>query len=91
MIQIPYDIPIETARATMVATADALPVALDEPRPVVHFVRLADSGIELQLSVWTVRENFVELRNGLPGRVLADLTAAGIEVPFPHRVVLDGD
>jgi small-conductance mechanosensitive channel len=47
-----------------------------------------DSGVELQFSVWALREQFLQMRTSMHRDVKRAFEAAGIEVPYPHREVL---
>ncbi|MBI2377354.1 MAG: mechanosensitive ion channel family protein [Deltaproteobacteria bacterium] len=64
------------------------PVCLDDPKPLVIFQGFMDSGIDVQLSVWAVREKYLELRNSIAKDVLEAFRAESIEIPYPKRVLL---
>lgn len=83
-VSVAYKEDLDRVKRTLEATSDANPLSLEEPKPQLFFLAFGDSGIELQYSVWTLRENFIELRNGLPMEVKKAFDAAGIEIPFPH-------
>lgn len=83
-VSVAYKEDLDQVKKTLEAVSDANPLSLEEPKPQLFFLAFGDSGIELQYSVWTVRENFMELRNGLPMEVKKAFDAAGIEIPFPH-------
>lgn len=89
-IGIAYKEDIEKARTLLIKTADDYPLSLDQPRPLVIFQGFGDSSLNLQFSVWTTRENFLELRNTIPERVRKAFLEAGIEIPFPHRSLYAG-
>lgn len=81
-----FESPLSALEARLVATADALPLCLDEPRPVFQVLGFGEAGVEVQFSVWTARENFVATRTQLYIEVHQALRAAGIEPGFPRRV-----
>ncbi len=89
-IGIAYKEDIDKARAVMIKTADEYPLSLDQPRPIVIFLGFGDSSLNLQFSVWTTRENYLELRNNIPERLRKAFADAGIEIPFPHRSLYAG-
>lgn len=60
---------------------------LDEPEPRVLFLGYGESGMQLQLSAWSAKEDFVDFRYALAESVKRALDAAGIEVPLPQRVI----
>ena len=89
-IQVAYKEDQQRVREVLVRLVDEDPRCLEEPRPQVFFQDFADSGINLQLSVWALQANFFEVKNTLPDAILEAFQEAGIEIPFPHRrVILD--
>ncbi len=70
--------------------ADQYELCLNQPKPIVIFQSFGDSSVNLQLSAWSTRANFLELRNRLPERIKAAFDEAGIEIPFPHRTLFAG-
>lgn len=89
-ISIAYKEDIDKARTVMIDVADALPICLDEPRPIVIFLGFGESSLDMQFSVWATRENYLELRNTIPERLRKAFLEAGIEIPFPHRSLYAG-
>ncbi len=89
-IGIAYKEDIDKAREVMINTADAYPLCLDQPRPLVIFQGFGDSSLNLQFSVWATRENFLEVRNTIPERLRKAFADAEIEIPFPHRSLYAG-
>lgn len=61
---------------------------LDNPPPLFIVKDLADSAIELQLSVWSAREDYIESKNQLIRGVLRVFKENSISIPFPHRVIV---
>lgn len=63
--------------------------AIEEtPEPRIYLLEFGNSALEFELRVYTVhpfRENRV--RNEVNRRVYKRFNAAGIEIPFPQRVV----
>ncbi|GJM44497.1 MAG: mechanosensitive ion channel protein MscS [Gemmatimonadota bacterium] len=70
--------------------ADLNPLCLDEPKPLFIISAFGDSALEMQFSVWTKRENFLEMRNSLWRDIKVAFDAAGVEIPFPHVSVYAG-
>lgn len=89
-IGIAYKEDLDRAREVMIAVADSIPICLYEPRPLVIFQGFGDSALNLQFSVWSTRENFLELRNTIPERIRKAFDEHGIEIPFPHRSLYAG-
>lgn len=78
---------IAQVRQLMLQVADNNPLCLDEPAPMFLFLGFGDSALNIQLSVWSKRENFRDLRNSLQEEIKQAFDLAGIEIPFPQRTV----
>jgi small-conductance mechanosensitive channel len=87
-IQVAYKEDQKRVREILTEVVDANPRCLEEPRPQIFFKDFADSGVNLQLSFWTAQGNYIEVKNTLPGVLLDRLREADIEIPFPHRKIL---
>jgi small-conductance mechanosensitive channel len=90
MIGVAYKEEISKVRAVLFGVADRNPLCLDSPRPLFIFLNYGDSALELQFSVWTVKENFLTLKNSIQEEIKAAFDEAGIEIPFPHRTLYTG-
>lgn len=91
-VQVSYDTDLEQAEALMLEAANShLRVIRDEPDnpPRVYLKEFADNGILLELAVWirdpTAGQN--NLRSDINWAIWRHFKAAGIEIPFPQRVV----
>ena len=67
--------------------ATANPTCLEEPKPIVIFLGFNESGVEVQLSAWALRENFLGMRNQLHKDVASALRESGIAFAYPRRRV----
>jgi len=56
-----------------------------EPEPSCLFVDLGDSSLDFQLRAWTAGSAYVRVASDLRFAIVAKLTVAGIEIPFPQR------
>ena len=74
----------------LIEVADAYEHCLDHPRPLIIFQGFGESSMDLQFSIWTARENYLNVRNEMPARVKDAIDIAGIEIPFPHRTLYTG-
>lgn len=91
-LQVSYDTDLEQAQALMLEAARSQNrVILDEPDnlPRVFLKEFADNGILLELSVWIrdLKEGQNNLRSDINWAIWRRFKAAGIEIPFPQRVV----
>ncbi len=67
------------------------PVCLVDPKPQMIFQGFADSSLNIQFSVWSARENFLEMRNTIPQQIRDRFAADGIEIPYPRRTLTGSD
>jgi small-conductance mechanosensitive channel len=86
-----YKEDIERVRRVLTEVAAANPLCLEEPPPLFIFLGFGDSGIDLQFSVWSSRENFLDLRNTIHEEIKVAFDTEGIEIPFPHRSLYAGE
>lgn len=89
-VSVAYKEDTEKVRNIMFEVADRNPTCLDEPKPLFIYLGYGDSGLELQLSVWAKRENFLLLRNSIMEEIKTAFDENGIEIPFPHRTLYTG-
>lgn len=80
------NVDLDDLDAVLLSAARA-PLVLAEPEPIVILLGFTESGLEVQLSAWTLRENFLEMRNGLHRDAVRALRDAHIPLGFPNRVV----
>jgi small conductance mechanosensitive channel len=60
---------------------------LKDPEPVVYVGNLADSAVELSLRFWAKNEDFWDAHFHVMETLKIEFDAAGIEIPFPQRVI----
>ena len=90
-IGIAYHEDIGHARNVLLRVADRNPLCLDQPEPLIIMRGFGDSSIDLQFSVWALRENFLAMRNAMQEEIKQAFDAAGIEIPFPHLSLYVGE
>lgn len=90
-ISVAYKESLPKVRDILFAVADRNPLSLEEPAPLFLITGFGDSGINIQFSVWSLRQNFTELSNSIMMEVKAAFDAAGIEMPFPHLSLYAGE
>jgi small-conductance mechanosensitive channel len=91
-VQVSYDTDLEKAEALMLEAAHSQQrVLYDDPGnlPRVFLKEFADNGILLELAVWISdpTEGQNNLRSDINWAIWRRFKAAGIEIPFPQRVV----
>ena len=65
-------------------------LCLEEPKPLYIFQGFEDSSLSLQFSVWTKRENFLDLKNSMYEQIKNAFDDENIEIPFPHISLYTG-
>lgn len=91
-VQVSYDTDLEQAQSLMLDAARGhARVIQDEEEnfPKVFLREFADNGIQMELSVWIrdASEGQGNLRSDINWAIWRGFKAAGIEIPFPQRVV----
>ena len=87
-VGVAYKEDLDRTHALLKEAAAANPYVLADPEPLVIFIGYAESGITLQVSVWGLRENYLALRNSIARDVKRVFDREGIEIPFPHRMLV---
>ena len=85
-IGIDYSSDIQLARQILLEIAED-PRVLREPAPVVLVTSLGESSVNLSLRVWVATADFWPVTFAFTEQAKERLTAAGVGIPFPQRVV----
>ncbi len=89
-IGVAYKENLGVVRDVLFDIADANPLCLEEPKPLLIVLGFGESSVDLQFSAWAQREKFLDMRNSLFEQVKAAFDERGIEIPFPHRSLYTG-
>lgn len=89
-VGVAYKEDVGKVRDALLRVAEKNPLCLEEPKPLFIFLGFGDSALNLQFSVWALRQNFVDLRNTIHEEIKLAFDQAGIEIPFPHRTLYAG-
>ena len=89
VLQVAYGTDLAALMPKMVATALSVPRILADPVPSVQLTAFAADGLELTLLFWiTDPENGQgNVRSAINLALLDTLNAAGVQIPFPQRVL----
>lgn len=89
IVGIGYDEDHEQARRIMLGVLKSTEGVLDDPAPDVDVYELADSSVNMRLLFWTdpVQSSVRKTADRVVSGVKAALDRAGIEIPFPQRVI----
>ncbi len=90
VVGIGYDDDIEEARSLIMNLVKEHENVLSDPAPSVDVVELADSAVNLKIQFWThsVQSSVRKVRDDLTTAIKYALDKEGIDMPFPHLVVL---
>lgn len=93
IVGIGYQDDIEAARAAILNVLKNTDGVLDEPAPFVHVVALAPSSVDLKTMFWTrsLQANVLIVRDKVATGIKIALDKAGIDMPYPHSVLLFHD
>lgn len=86
-VGISYEEDIENAREVILEYLNSEPVFLAEPPPIIFAEELADSSVNLKVLVWIRRVDYIKAKETLVKGIKIALDKAGIEIPFPQRVL----
>lgn len=87
LLSVAYGSDLDKVKEVLFEVTVQNPLCLDEPKPVLFHKGFGDSAIQLQLSVWHLTTNVVELKNQLPNEIDLAFRQVGIEIPFPQRTI----
>jgi small-conductance mechanosensitive channel len=89
VVQVAYGTDVPALVPVLVDAMKAVPRVLADPAPVVQLSAFAADGLELTLVFWVgdAAAGTGNARSDVNLAVLAALQAAGVEIPFPQRVV----
>ncbi len=89
-VGVAYKEDVEHVREVLTEVARANPMALMEPEPRVQFEGYGESSLNFSFRLWTLRENWLDLKDDIHQEVKEAFDREGIEIPFPHRSVYTG-
>jgi small conductance mechanosensitive channel len=86
-VGIAYDASIDRARDVLMKIAHEDARVADDPAPQAMVSELADSSVNLLLRIWIDRNDYWAVKFDLTGKIKQAFDEAGIEIPFPQRVI----
>ncbi|MBZ0105011.1 MAG: mechanosensitive ion channel [Sulfuricella denitrificans] len=88
-VQVSYDSDLRKATQIMLEAAGNQPRVLKEPEPRAFLKSFGESGIDLEMSIWIndPEEGQLNLRSDINWEIWQKFQQAGIEIPFPQRVI----
>lgn len=86
-IGISYGSDIDKAIDIIRRVLDEEELVLTEPKPMVIVEEFGESSINLRVMFWTPSQYFLTMRSEVIKKIKKQLEEAGIEIPYPQRVV----
>lgn len=74
---------VKKVRQVLLDLAEEFPLVMDEPKPLVTVTAFRESTIELLFTVWTRRENFLQVRDEMQEMIKDGFIKNHIEIPVP--------
>jgi len=84
---IPYGHDVAPLREALFALAADNPLCLAEPTPMVIVDAFEESAVAIQFSVWSARENYLEMKNSVLEAVQRRIYGGAFPAPLPVRVL----
>ncbi|WOD42111.1 mechanosensitive ion channel family protein [Hwangdonia lutea] len=81
-----YDSDIKKTKEVILSVIQSNPSVLKDPEPTINVSELADSSINFLTRVWVNKEDYWAVNFDIIERTKEALDAAGIDIPYPHRV-----
>ena len=88
-IVVGYDSDVALVQSILVGAATAQPRVMTDPAPIAYLTNFAPDGLELKLNLWVADPDKGQdnLRSAINIAILDGLRGAGIDIPYPQRVV----
>ena len=88
-IVVGYDSDVALVQSILCGAAVAQPRVLSDPAPVAYLMNFAPDGLEFSLNFWVADpdQGKDNLRSAINIAVLEGLRQAGIDIPYPQRVL----
>lgn len=89
VVQVAYGTDLDALMPRLVAAMAAVPRVLADPAPSVQLSSFAADGLELTLGFWVAdpENGQGNVRSDVNLAILRTLDAAGVEIPYPQRVL----
>lgn len=90
-IGVGYNADLMNVRDVLMRAAEKNLLVLDDPKPLFVITGYGESSVNILFSVWSKRDNFVELKNSMYHDIKVALQREKVSQPFPHRVLIIGE
>ncbi len=89
-VGVAYKEDTENVKDALMGVADRNPLCLEEPAPLFIYKGYGDSALEFVFCVWTAKQNYLQVMNGIKQQIKEEFDRRGIEIPFPHLSIYTG-
>ena len=79
---------LDKAKQAILKAVKADPNVLADPEPWIAVDKLGDSSVDIAVRPFCKGEHYFDVRYSLPQAVKEELDKQKIEIPFPHRVLV---
>jgi small-conductance mechanosensitive channel len=88
-VSVGYDSDASEVQRLLIAAAAASPRVLADPPPAAHFLKFGADGLDFQVAYWTADpiSQQAPIRSAVNMNILGALRDAGVDIPYPQRVV----
>ncbi len=83
-----YDADLDASIAALLSVAKDDDRILQDPAPWAKVTNLGDSSVDIQLRLWCEPNEHRNIKMDISQRVKNALDKAGIEIPYPHAVII---
>ncbi len=83
-----YSADLEKAKKAILKAVKANSNVLSDPEPWIAVDKLSDSSVDIVVRPFCKGEHYFDVRYSLPQAVKEELNRQKIEIPFPHRVMI---
>lgn len=91
MLGVAYKEDVERVKSILIEVAKSIPVVLNDPAPVFIFQAFGSSSVDLQFSVWALREDWLEAKNQMYQAIKKKFDEENVEIPYPHVSIYKGE
>ncbi len=89
-LRLPFDQQVERLTEALLAAADRDPLLLEEPAPIVSYSGFGPSGLDLNVFVWSTREDYLQVKNNLQANILDEIRKRDLRLATQeHHVTID--
>jgi small-conductance mechanosensitive channel len=90
-VGIAYQEDIQKAKDLIIKTLNENSLILAEPAPLVYVDELADSSVNFSVRAWAPSTVWYVVRTQIVQQIKNVLDEGGVEIPFPQRVIWQGE